>query len=185
ESTKGPALSQPALLTTTSMRPNRCTTRSAIACTPWRSVTSARIATAPRQRGHGLPNVRPVHVGDDGRPLRCELPGDRLTDALVGTGHDRDLVVETCHGRFPSSQRPYSRPGMFRVVSSLDACTVPSSASGHAVAGRPGSPLVPEVAEGERRWWMTWSAPSARPAAGAATRITRASGHRPRCELAR
>jgi hypothetical protein len=34
-------------LTSTSIRPNCPATRSAIAWTPWRSVTSARIATAP------------------------------------------------------------------------------------------------------------------------------------------
>src|SRR6266702_3705652 len=47
ESTNGLALSQPALLTSTSIRPNCSATRLDIAWTPWRSVTSARIATAP------------------------------------------------------------------------------------------------------------------------------------------
>ena len=47
ESTNELALSQPALLTRTSTRPNCSTTRLTIAWTPWRSVTSARIATAP------------------------------------------------------------------------------------------------------------------------------------------
>src|SRR6478609_1319650 len=47
ESTNELALSQPALLTRTSTRPNCSATRLTIAWTPWRSVTSARIAMAP------------------------------------------------------------------------------------------------------------------------------------------
>jgi len=52
-------------------------------------------ARPPGRRALG---VRLVQVGDDdGRPLRGELPGDRLADALAGPGHDRDLVVQPSH----------------------------------------------------------------------------------------
>ena len=47
ESTNGPPVSQPALLTSTSMRPNRSVTCRTIASTDSRDVTSARMATAP------------------------------------------------------------------------------------------------------------------------------------------
>src|SRR5689334_8249300 len=55
-----------------------------------------------RARRRRLLGVRLVQVGDDdGRPFRRELPRDRLADALPGTGHDRDLVIELSHRGVP------------------------------------------------------------------------------------
>src|SRR6266516_1864864 len=120
ESTKGLALSQPALLTRTSTRPNCRTTRSTIAWTAWRSLTSERIATAPGSASRCPLRAGLVQVGDDdGRTLGGQLAGDCLTDALAGAGHDRDLVVEPAHQRLLSGLRPSSRP-ILAVVTELN-----------------------------------------------------------------
>src|SRR6266567_2529253 len=60
-----------------------------------------------RQRVRRRLGGRLVQVSDDdGRPLRGQLAGDRLADALPAAGHDRDLVVEPAHQRLLSGPRP-------------------------------------------------------------------------------
>ena len=105
ESTNGPDLSQPALLTRTSIRPNRWCTCSTMASTDSREVTSARIPRALPMRCGGLRGGGLVDVGDhDGGALGGQLLRDAPADTLPGPGDDRDLAVQSGHVRCSHAQ---------------------------------------------------------------------------------
>ena len=131
DSMNGTALSQPALLTRTSMRPCCSWTARTMAATPARSVTSVCSPTAsPPMAAAVAAAVDAVEVGDgDHRPLGGELLGDRPTDALPGAGDDRDLPLELSHGRVPDDQRTYMRRPPMTTWSPSPAITPRSAAT--------------------------------------------------------
>ena len=98
-STNGPTLSQPALLTRTSMRPNFSVTAATIVGHRFLAGDvdpQADGAAAEFLRG-GLGGLL-VDVGDhDGGALGGEFLGDAAADAAAGAGDDRDLVVKLAH----------------------------------------------------------------------------------------
>ena len=98
-STNGPTLSQPALLTRTSMRPNFSVT-----CGDHVGHRFLAGDVDPQADGAAAEFLRGGHgglfvdVGDhDGGALRGQFFRDAAADAAAGAGDDGDLVVQLAH----------------------------------------------------------------------------------------
>ena len=121
----GPILLMPALLTSTSSRPNSATAASARRWRSSRRVTSvARLMARPPLVADLLRELvqalGPARAQDDGRAPPGEQPRGGLADAAARAGDGDDLAADAGHRDLPSGK--------------VDMCPLSSETTGHVSA---------------------------------------------------